>query len=76
MSQFKPAIIKVAPYLKSFLCYYVIYLDFAKAFDKVPLVRLMTIVRSRGIHPELARWIEAWLTDRQQRMVLNGKQLT
>ena len=54
----------------------VVYLDFAKAFDKVPWERLMAKVRAHGIHPQLARWIEAWLTGRKQRVVLNGKQST
>ena len=51
----------------------VIYLDFAKAFDKVPRERLMAKVRAHGVHPELARWINAWLSDRRQRVILNGK---
>ena len=52
----------------------VIYLDFSKAFDKVPHVRLMSKVRAHGIVGEIAGWIEEWLNGRQQRVVLNGKE--
>ena len=52
----------------------VIYLDFSKAFDKVPHVRLMSKVRAHGIVGEIADWIEEWLTNRKQRVVLNGKE--
>ena len=36
----------------------VVYLDFAKAFDKVPHKRLINKVRRIGIGGELLRWIE------------------
>ena len=51
----------------------VVYLDFSKAFDKVPHVRLMSKVRAHGILGNVARWIEEWLHGRKQRVVLNGK---
>jgi hypothetical protein len=51
----------------------VVYLDFAKAFDKVPHKRLLRKVRAHGITGEVLRWIESWLTNRKQRVVLNGK---
>ena len=50
----------------------VVYLDFAKAFDKVPHRRLINKVRSFGIGGELLRWIECWLTDRLQRVGCEG----
>ena len=53
----------------------VVFLDFAKAFDKVPVKRLLRKVRAHGIGGQLYRWIKAWLTDRWQRVVLNGKVL-
>ena len=49
------------------------YLDFSRAFDKVPHQRLLRKVRSHGITGKLADWINDWLKDRQQRVVLNGK---
>jgi hypothetical protein len=52
----------------------VIYLDFQKAFDKVPHYRLIKKVKAHGITGKVADWIEAWLKDRQQRVVLNGRQ--
>ena len=52
----------------------VIYLDFSKAFDKVPHKRLIEKVKSLGIGRNLAAWIENWLTKREQRVVLNGSQ--
>ena len=50
----------------------VIYLDFAKAFDKVPHRRLVLKMEQLGISGNVLRWIQGWLTGRQQRVVLNG----
>ena len=50
----------------------VLYLDFSKAFDKVPHKRLVEKVKAHGIG-SIWRWIEAWLSDRSQRVVINGK---
>ena len=50
----------------------VIYLDFQKAFDKVPHKRLVAKVHAHGIQGSVHRWIESWLTDREQRVVLSG----
>ena len=50
----------------------ILYLDFRKAFDKVPRKRLMAKVRSLGIIDEVGDWIEDWLSDRKQRVVING----
>ena len=51
----------------------VIYLDLSKAFDKVPHRRLIKILRDYRIDEEVIRWIEIWLNERKQRVVLNGK---
>ena len=51
----------------------IVYLDFAKAFDKVPKKRLVTKFRAHSIDGNLLNWIESWLSDRRQRVVLNGK---
>ena len=51
----------------------VIFLDFAKAFDKVPKERLLKKVHAHGIRGRVWTWISAWLTDRTQRVVLNGE---
>ena len=50
----------------------VLYLDFQKAFDKVPHGKLMSKVRALGIRGKVADWIENWLSDRKQRVVVNG----
>ncbi len=49
-----------------------VFLDFAKAFDKVPTRRLMAKVEAHGVRGKVLKWIEAWLENRQQRVVLNG----
>ena len=51
----------------------VIYLDFQKAFDKVPHRRLLRKVRALGIEGTVADWIENWLGNRRQRVVVNGE---
>ena len=51
----------------------VIYLDFAKAFDKVPTERLLRKVQGHGIGGRIGAWIRAWLTDRTQRVSVNSK---
>jgi hypothetical protein len=50
----------------------VVYLDFAKAFDKVPHARLKKKMAAHGIGGRLLNWIVAWLSNRSQRVVLNG----
>ena len=51
----------------------VIYLDFQKAFDKVPHQRLILKLKSHGIGISIINWIEQWLTDRRQRVVVDGE---
>ena len=48
------------------------YLDFSKAFDKVPHKRLCLQLKCHGINGKTLGWIEAWLKGRQQRVLLNG----
>lgn len=52
--------------------YDVIYFDFKKAFDKVPHRRLLYKLEFLGIRGKALDWIKNWLTDRKQRVVLNG----
>ena len=49
------------------------YLDFAKAFDKVPHNRLLAKVKHYGIEGDLLLWIMAFLSHRKQRVVINGE---
>jgi hypothetical protein len=51
----------------------IVYLDFAKAFDKVPRERLLEKLRAHGVQGRALNWIRSWLTGRKQRVVLNGK---
>ena len=51
----------------------VIYLDFQKAFDKVPHQRLISKLKSHGMGNYIINWIEQWLTDRRQRVVVDGE---
>ena len=50
----------------------VVYLDFSKAFDKVRHNRLINKIQTHGIGCLVANWIESWLSNRYQRVVLNG----
>ena len=51
----------------------IIYLDFQKAFDKVPHQRLLLKLKAHGIGDGIINWIEQWLTDRRQRVVVDGE---
>ena len=50
----------------------VIYLDFCKAFDKVPHKRLLMKLYAYDVRGRLYRWIREFLKDRQQRVVICG----
>ena len=50
----------------------VIYFDFMKAFDKVAHGRLLQKLKAYGIDGNLHAWIKAFLTDRRQRVTVNG----
>jgi len=54
----------------------VIYLDFAKAFDKVPHLRLLNKLKRHVIKGKLWNWISAWLTGSQQRVCIQGHKST
>ena len=51
----------------------VIYLDFQKAFDKVPHQRLILKLKSHGTGNSIINWIEQWLNDRRQRVAVDGE---
>ena len=46
----------------------IVYLDFYKAFDKVPHKILLLKLKAHGIGDSIIYWIEQWLTDRRQRV--------
>ena len=48
-------------------------MDFQKAFDKVPHQRLILKLKSHGVGNSIINSIEQWLTDRRQRVVVDGE---
>ena len=50
----------------------VVYCDFMKAFDKVPHRRLIHKIEKYGITENILGWIESFLSDRTQCVVING----
>ena len=53
-----------------------IYMDFKKAFDTVPHQRLLRKLHATGIQGHTLKWIEAFLENRTQRVVVNGTEST
>ena len=47
-------------------------LDFTKAFDKVPHKRLIHKLKYYGITGPISSWIESFLAERTQQVVING----
>ena len=50
----------------------IILLDFAKPFDKVPNTRLLQKLDHYGVRRNVKRWIESFLSHREQRVILDG----
>ena len=48
----------------------IVYLDFQKAFDKVPHERLLLKQKAHGIRNDVINWIEKWLTHRRHRVIV------
>ena len=44
-----------------------------EAVDKVPHQRLILKLKSHGMGSSIVNWIEQWLTDRRQRVVVDGE---
>ena len=51
----------------------IIYLDYIKAFDKVPHQRLLLKLKAHGIGNGMINSIEKWVIDRRQRVVVDGE---
>ena len=49
-----------------------IYLDYAKAFDKVDHKLLIRKLHLYGLNPKIIKWIESFLSDRKQAVVVDG----
>ena len=50
-----------------------IYLDFAKAFDKVDQGLLLHKLKALGVKGKMGRWIQKFLTGRTQQVLVDGK---
>ncbi len=51
----------------------IFYLDFAKAFDKVPRERLLVKIAAKGVAGEVLGWLRDWLTGRTQVVSVMGE---
>jgi ribonuclease P/MRP protein subunit RPP40 len=51
----------------------IFYLDFSKAFDKVPHKRLLKKMEAKGVEDGAVKWIKNWLSDRSQRVCIHGQ---
>ena len=49
-----------------------IYLDYAKAFDRVDHELLISKLERYGFHPSLINWVKSFLSNRDQVVVLDG----
>ena len=50
-----------------------IYLDFAKAFDKVPHCTLFKKLEAHGVGGTVLNWIKEWLSNRSQKVCIDGE---
>lgn len=55
-------------------CVDAIYLDFAKAFDTVPHERLLEKLRGMGVQGKVLQWIRSFLSDRVQKVIVEGEE--
>ena len=51
-----------------------IYVDFMKAFDKVPHKRLITKLESYGLSNQIIKWVDNFLNERNQKVMVNGNE--
>ena len=51
----------------------VVYLDFAKAFDKADIGITLHKLKSLGIQGEIGRWLTDFLTNRRQNVLVEGR---
>ena len=51
----------------------VLFLDFSKAFDRVPHSRLLYKLNHYGIRGPLLKWLESFLTNCSQHVILNNR---
>ena len=51
-----------------------IYMDYQKAFDSVPHRRLVDKIKAHGINGNILSWIQDFLSNRLQKVIINGSQ--
>jgi hypothetical protein len=49
-----------------------VYMDFMKAFDKVPHRRLLHKMHRYKISEKVIKWVECFLSNRIQKVIVNG----
>ena len=49
-----------------------LYFDFSKAYDTVPHRRLLSKLESYKVSQQITDWVEAYLSNRKQRVLVNG----
>ena len=72
LSQLLEHYVKILESLEKGLAVEVIYLDFAKAFDKVDHGLVIKKAEALGIKGNLLEWIKEFLKNRKQTVVVNG----
>ena len=50
-----------------------IFFDFRKAFDSVPHRKLLDKLQDLGLDEHILQWVKSYLTDRSQKVVVNGE---
>jgi len=50
----------------------IVFLDFSKAFDKVPHQRLLLMLESYGVCGSVLDWIQSFLSSRCQQVEVEG----
>ena len=53
-----------------------VFLDLSKAFDKVPHITLLDTLADIGINPHVLNWLQDYLCQRSQYVVVNGERST
>ena len=63
---------EIGSYLDSSIQTDIIYLDFSKAFDSVSHILLLHKLKMYGFNSRLLDWFTSYLSDRKQRVVVEG----
>jgi hypothetical protein len=50
-----------------------VYLDFSKALDKIYHTKLIKKLQANGVRGKTLQWIKSWLSNRKQKVYVNGK---